>query len=368
MNALFAKRSTALSSGTVEQTFDGEALKSKAVALAAKESEGMSTAIETVMKAKEDWQGGPISVLAAMEEAYGEELEQFPEPDSETGNNPDKFKLPVTGVNGKTTMRQTSFYVQFADATKEGKAIVDELEFLRRAGNVEAIKEGIPADILALNPRQREVRENFLTGRRGTIRASYKKAMQLGHQMKAVNSLPNIVADFVWMQDDKGEDMQTVEATTKPIIVYVQPAEGKPVSKFEYFSIGAFIKLDARVAAEKGGTFEALKATVARQTGGAAGDKGKATDAGPIKTIDTFIGRFVEVYRYMDEMQMDKTQKEIGQFLKLLNSKGSDELVVTVVEFRNYLDDICKDAKLEARYTKLQQAGSDLIEDKEAAA
>lgn len=337
---------------------EGETIKAKAIALAKDESDSMSSAMSAVMKAKEDWQGGPIKVLFALMETYGEKLGEFPEPDSDTGNNPDKFKVEVVDTSGKSSMRPTTFYTIFADNTREGAAIVQELEWLKRAGNTEAVKTGIPAEILEMSPQQRETRENFLAGRRVTIRNSYKKAMALGFQLIAVNGVSGVVADFAYIQDKDGNDTAEVENTTKPIIVYV-PATTGPVKKWEYFSIGAFLKLDAKKAIEKGGGFANLKATVTRATGGKTGN-GDANAIPPIKTVDTFLHRFVEVFRFMDEMQMSKDQKDIGQLYKLLNHKDANELIVAVVEMEQYLGDIDKELGLSKKYTALQAAGSDL--------
>jgi len=340
---------------------EGETFKAKAIALAKKESDGMAKAMSAVMQAKEDWQGGPIKVLFALKDAYGEELASFPQPDDDTSNNPDKFKVEVVDTSGKSSMRPTTFYTVFADNTREGAAIVQELEWLKRASNSEAVKTGIPKEIMELaeNPQARLSRENFLSGRRTTIRNSYKKAMALGFQFEAVNGVSGVVADFVYVPDKEGNDTAEIANTTKPIIVYVPSTDGKPAKKYELFSIGAFLKLNAKKAIEKGGGFANLKSTVTRATGGATGN-GQANEVPPIKTVETFLGRFVEVYRFMDEMQMAKDQKDIGQLYKLLNHKDAQELVVSVVEMRNYLDDIDKELSLSKKYTALQAAGSDL--------
>ena len=336
---------------------EGETMKAKAVAFASRESDVMSDVIETVMKAKEDWQGGPIRVLAALQATYGEELASWPQPDDETSNNPDKFKIEVTNSKGKASMANTSFYAEFAAATKEGKAIEVELAFLSRASNNEAIKDGIPQNILDMNPQEREKRENFLKGRKSTIKASYKKAMALGFQLIAVNSLPGMVADFLY--DD---DAQTqVSNTTKPIVIYQEPPAGKPVSKYEHFSIGSFCKLNVNKARELGGNLAALKKTVERNTdGGATGNNGKATEVPAIATVETFVERFVDTFRFMDQMQRDKTQKDIGALYKVLKAKDNDELIVAVVEYSEYLNDIRKELKLDAKYTAIQTKDPEL--------
>jgi hypothetical protein len=362
--AVFAPASEGATEGKTEAEVtntatEGETIKAKAIALAKKESTEMSAAMTAVMKAKEDWQGGPIKVLFALKDAYGEELINFPEPDSDGGNTPDKFKVEVVDTSGKSAMRPTTFYTIFSDNTREGAAIVQELEWLKRAANTEAVKTGIPAEILDLSPQQRGVRENFLSGRRTTIRNSYKKAMALGLQLIAVNGVPGVIADFVYVTDREGNDTADVENTTKPIIVYVPRNDGKPVAKWEYFSIGSFLKLNPKKAIEKGGGFQALKDTVARATGGKTGN-GEANAIPPIKTVDTFLGRFVEVFRFANEMQYDKSQKDMAQLYKLLKHNDAAELVVAMVEMEMFLSDANKALGLSKKYNELQKKGSDL--------
>lgn len=355
----------------VNSDSEGETQKAKAIALALRESDEMGEAIEAVAKAKEDWQGGPITVLFALKEAYGDDIDTFPEPDLETGNNPDKFKLAVTDSDGKTTMRPTSFYMLFADATKEGKAVVEELAFIKRASNLEATKDGIPEAILNMTADERVTRTNYLTGRRSTIKTSYKKAMALYFQLNAVANLPTVGCDFVYVSDANGDDTDVIAATTKPIICWQIPgndAQGnpRPIKDREFFSIGSFLKLDAKKAAENGGNFKALKATVARATGGATGNKDAAVK--PVKTYETFVASFVELYRAMDEFQSDADQKELGKLMKLLNSKqtGTDELKVAIIEFRNYMDDMVDELKLGPWYADLQAKRSPLVTRKAA--
>lgn len=342
---------------TVNTDSEGETQKARAIAFAALESDEMSTAIETVANAKEDWQGGPISVLFALKGTYGDDIDTFPKPDLDTGNNPDKFKAAMQ-VDGVTTIRATSFYTIFADATKEGRAIVNELAFMKRLANVNDKKEGIPTALIDAyldDENKRESRTNYLTGRRGTIRTSYKKAMSLYFQLDAVASLPHVDCNFVYVTDDKGEDTGEVENTTKPIIVWERVPEGKPVKKVQFFSIGSFLKLDAKEAGEKGGTLKELIKTVARDT------NTKAAQFPTIKTAETYVRGLVETYRAMDEFQSDADQKELGKLMKILNTKGSDELKVAVVEYRNYLDDICDELKLGEWYADLQAKRSPLV-------
>lgn len=343
---------------------EGETQKARAIAFASQESDEMSAAIEQVANAKEDWQGGPIKVMFALNATYGDEMSSFPKPDLDTGNNPDKFKIAMTNDAGVTAMRATSFYQLFADATKEGKAIVTEIAFLKRLSNINDKKEGIPSDLVDAyldSEDKRTSRLNYLNGRRSTIKASYKKAMALYYQMDAVASLPHVGCDFDWVTDNEGNDTEEVENTTKPIIVWEQPADGKPIKKKMFFSIGSFLKLDAKEASEKGGTLKELIKTVARDT------NTKAAEFPTIKTAETYIKGFVELFRAMDDFQSDPDQKEMGKMMKVINAKGADELKVSIVEFRNYLDDMVDELKLNAWYADLQAKRDPLVTRKRAA-
>lgn len=339
--------------------YDGEALAGNARAMAAKETDAMSAAVNVVMKAKEDWQGGPIRVLLALQASYTpEELASFPVPDSDTGNNPDKFKIEVV-KDGSTVKRPTTWYTQFADATKEGKAICDRIEMIERAAKTDTVKTGIPEDILSLNPTQREVELNRLKGRRNTIRASYKKAVALNIQFNLVNEMDGIQAEPIWIDGKEGEE---VENTTKPIAVWQIPEEGKPVKNWEAYSVGSFMKLSVGKALEKGGTFKALKESVTRAKAGAVGNNAAATKTPAIATLETLLERMVEVHSYaMDKVMMAKDTAEYGTILKTLNSKGADELVTTFVELKVMFDQIYKDAKLGEKYQKIQLDNPELI-------
>ena len=52
---------------------------------------------------------------------------------------------------------------------------------------------------------------------------------------------------------------------------------------------------------------------------------------------------------------------EYGKLLKVGNAKDNDEFISALVETRNMLADICKEVQADAKYVKLQQGGSDLV-------
>lgn len=372
--------------------FDGEALEAVARGLGARVSDDTQGAVDTAAKGKEDWQGGPIIVLAGLQGDFPENddgklaLSDFPEPGSDTGNNPDKFKRPVTDTSGKTAMRPTSFYTVFTAGTKTGVLISAEIAHIKRANNLEATKDGIPEHILEMKQDARETRLSFLSTRLNTMTAAYRKAMALHFQLNAIADLTVMVddtgninadpakntrykkgtvgVDFHYVTDENGEDTGEVANRQDPIIIWERPGydakgEQRPIKNPVSVSIGSFLKFDAKKAAENGGTFKALLKTVERKP--KTPDGAAVTETPRIQTVDTFVGRLVETYRFMNEMQQATDPKDLGKLYNLLKHKDADELVVTFVEMRNYMDDICDELGLSDKYTKLVKAKSDLV-------
>lgn len=352
---------------------DGEALANHAQALGAKASVFMGDTIERLSKAKEEWQGGPIFTLLALRDAYSEEeLAEFAVPGTETGNNPDKFKITVMNGDKKTT-RQTTFYAQFARGTAAGKKIAETLEFLDRAADKGAVKDDIPADILALDHEGRERQRSFLNGRINTMTQAYKRAMLLHFKFVEVEEYAdNIYCDIDWVEGKSPDDVDhvsqcEVEPGNEPIILWMQEdgKDGKPgKQKREPFSIAAFLKLNPAKALEKGGGFKALiESGVVKKApgGGATTPAGAASEDITIKTVNTGLGIMVEFHRWMQEIRGERDGTEIGKFLMELKKKNNDEYLVAAVELKNILIDVCRDTGADAAYAKLASNGSELI-------
>jgi hypothetical protein len=356
------------------QTMDGDTLAERARALGAKAGENTDKAIGLVMKAKEDWTGGPFKVLIGLKMDFDDEtLDGFARPDEEDGNNPDLFKIIKEDGKGKRKQVNSSFYVQFGDATPAGQAILERIEWTERAGNTAMVKDDIPSDILAMTPTQREVHLNFLKGRRATIRGAYKKAMALYFKLAEVNEYPAIKAEPIWSVSpedcdlDKGE-LPEVENTTKPIAVWVIPEKDRPITKWEAFSIGAFLKLDVRKAKQNGGTFQALIDSGATKKAPGTGSKSDKPEGFKIETLETGVGVIAELHRWFDEIGAEKDKATIAKLYKLGNTKDNDEFVTAVFELSDYLAALVKETGIGAKYLKLQQGSSDLVKEANKAA
>lgn len=334
--------------------FDGNDAAHRAEQLAAKAGKEVSEALIVIADAKQDMAGGPIRVMIALRNAFGEELDSFPMPGEKDGNNRDEITVEET-VNGETKSRKTTFYTVFADSLAPGKAIVQEIEWCERAGKADTVKTDIPQHIIDLSQTGGLARRlDYLTGRRGTFRASIKKAMQLVFQFNAVNEVTGIQSEPIWEEGKEGEEIISAQ---KCIVVWQTPdndANGKPkpVKYMKDYTVGSFLKLKPLVAEEKGGGFKNLDATSARAPQET--DNSEKADR-RIKTLDTAVGVAVELHRFIDEIMMDKDTSNHDKLIKGLKSeKATGEVVSSFVELRNYLDDIVKAANLQARYDKLQ--------------
>lgn len=363
---------------------DGEGLATLAQSFAARVSVETENAVDTAVTGKEDWQGGPITVRAGLVRDFGAELSGFAVPNSKSGNNPDKYKMAVTDSDGKTAMRPTSFYLQFVRATPAGKVIMEEIAFLKRANAIDTVKDGIPEAILAMTSDGRGDRLTYLGNRINTMMQSYKKAMLLHFQCIRFEELAvrvdvdgNVNEDatknvrykqgtvgwsFIFETDDEGNDTDTVINSPAPIMIWeragYETGTGEPrvVKNRQKVSIGAFLKFNCDHAMKHGSTYKALLATVARKP------KPKVTaTVGDTKTetVDQFVGRFVESFRYLSEINQATDPAALVKLQTLLKTdarkKDGGELVVAFVEYKTWLDDICSDLELNAAYTAIRQ-------------
>lgn len=362
--------------GTVTvPTIDGDALAEHARKLGAEESEEMQSAFETAAKGRDDWQGGPIMCRLALLRNYtAEQLAEFAIPDSETGNNPDKFTVEY--MDGDTKRKKKSnFYKEFAHGTVTGRSILERLEFLKRAADKGSIKDGIPEDILEMSPEARVSHTSFLEGRLSTMATAYRKAMRLHNKLSEVEEYaPECSAYVMFVDGCEPEDGETerelsevqIERTNEPIAVTWFQGEGKPV-KWEPFSIGAFLKLNPKKAAEKGGGFRHLIESGATVKAPKAPGKPDKEDGLVIKTVEKALGVLAEFHRYADEISGAKDLAEYGKLIQALKGKDMDESISALVETRNFLNDLCKKVDADRKYVTMQQGG-DVPETGKAAA
>lgn len=333
----------------------GEGQLSKAQALAALEGETMSTVMVEQMVAKEITEQGAIRVFLALQSTYGDKLGEFPEPDSvpETTNNPDKIKKPKVNSKGETTSVNTTWYTEFADATKEGKKILQELAWIAILRNPQADKNLVPAEFSNeyKNPQEYIVHEAYLTGRRTTVRQAYKKAMKLAFKMRAIGELNGVNIDFVW------KDYKTkteVRNTKKPLRI----SDVDDPNKWGYFTINNVERMDVDKATENGGTYDALVDTLKR-TSNEGGD-GEGNQAKPqlVRTQDTFAARLNDLSEALAFSDSDEGRKLSAELRKGMSAAGSDDYLSNIIRVHSILGAMLKsaDVKTQVRIEALSQA------------
>lgn len=326
--------------------------------LAAIDNANLSSAVLAVATAKQEYQGGPMKVYFYMTQAYSEEqMASFPKPGTGhpktdkdyAGNNPDYFKVPSFGKDGKRTEKSVSFYVEYADNTPAGKPVCQRIDYIQRAGNDKAKQDDIPADVLALNPHQRDVELKKLETKRATIRSSFKSAIKLGFQFEAINALDHVAAVAIpGVKEGEFENMILVRSTIA----------GRETIDYEHYTISAFMRLDADKAAEKDGTLAALKATVKRDKP----DDNSGTASGTtvvIKTVDTLGKVFNDAYAFMDEAWSASDKAKYTELLKQLGPRGGAGTDLMASAFYNVwrmLNDVYKHDAIRERGVALYQA------------
>jgi hypothetical protein len=325
----------------------GTAQHAKALALAHLNTTALTNAMLAVAKAKDEFSGAPIKLMVAMLSEIPEEtldgLPRIGSKPSET-DNPDLFPWKDPSSDGKE--KEVSFYVVWSDNTTEGAKVVEELGWLSCLNDPDKKTDHIPADYKAKygsNPEQRKQRKKYLEGRRGTIRSSYKKAVQLMHQFDAINELAGVHATTI-----PGVE----EGTFENVILVRSKVPGRETLDYEHYTVGQFLKLNAAKAAEQGGSLTALKATVTRD-----GKKQKQEPGVPalasIQTPETMDKVMTAVHSYLDGIYSNKKGMEYAALLKFLTGPNGASAVETLGDIKGILDDLFRMDKIAFIYSKI---------------
>lgn len=349
------------------QNIDGDTLAQLAHDLGAKVSTDTESVVETVSKAKEDWQGGPFPVLFRLRTDFDEDTiaDKFALPDSDTGNNPDEFKVSREDSKGKVKLVAANFYTEFSKGTPAGQRYQARIEWCERMQDDKAMKDDVPDDIKDMNPHELENEIKFCSNRLRTMAAAYKKAAALFFKDREVSAYPGITCEPQWVKGKEGEEVQN---TPEPIAIWLTPEPGKPIMKWKSMTIGAFLRLNTKKALEKGGTFLSLIESGATPKKAGSGSNSDNGDGFVIKTLDKGVAVLAEFHRWTEEIGSAKDKAELGKLLKLLNTKDNDELIVAICETAAFLNAVISDTGAGQKYIKLQTGGSDLVKDATKAA
>jgi hypothetical protein len=330
----------------------GERQNALAVELAGLATAELNTAIETVLKAKEDLLSGPFAIIGALEASLGNKVDSLPKPGEKEGNNPAIYKVAVMDKRtGKQTKLETNFYNVYADSLPEGKAVISELRMIVLSRDIEANHTGIPKAIMDMTPQQKNVREGYLTGRKSTNRAKVIAAVELRFQFEAVNSVFGVKAEPFFADDNR----TIIDNSTTPIHVF-NPKNDK--KEWKAVSISSFMKFDAPKAIEKGGTYAALLETIKRKKGEA---ETEINEAKPhfIKTLDTFKARTADFHQYMDEVWSASDKARYTELLKTMGPRstaGNGQFKLELYGIYTMLGDLFKHTEIKAHIEALKRA------------
>lgn len=327
---------------------NGNILHRLAVELGGTTSTALSNTMASLVKAKDEWSGAPVKLMFAIKETYSaDKLNAIPTYGTsykDGDNNPWLYTIVKPDVNGKEKEREVNFGNDWADATPIGLAVEQELDWCRRASNSKMTKAGIDEEWLEQydNVPAIEKRIQYLTGKKGTIRTAYKNAIRLMQQLELVNELASVTA-FVPPGSVPGEYENIVEVRST--------VSGRENIDYEMFSIPTFLKLNVMKAAEDGGTFKALKATLTREKK----PEDKTLKVEKIETPETNDLALAKVHQYMDQIFGSQPGDKYATFLKFLNGDKGQSAIETIGELHSYFGQILAMPKFGKMWSKYQE-------------
>jgi hypothetical protein len=319
----------------------GEAVRSKALGYAAKTGTAIDLVVVTGADAKDLYKLTPISLRAAIEANLSEEeIAALPLPGSrwndggEPNNNCDIFQWKDASKGPDAKPKEISFYVTWADGTPEGGNVCREIDWCKRVSQANMKVDDIPAtwSDKYSNPQLIEDRLDYLEGRRNTIRGAYKEAVKLIWQMDAVNELKGCVATI----SDGGGTVLLED-------------RDQPKKNWKPYSVGAFLRLNAKQAQEQGGSYAALKATEKREAK-TPDAKTTALSVNGIQTPETMDNAAVMLHSYTDKCMSNTGSADYALLLKHLTGDAGRQSILTLGDLKADLDKIFRMDAIRAVY------------------
>lgn len=364
MNILNKKSETTAAPEQVN-TQVGENQEARAIAFAATQSEALGETLARIAKARQDYEGGPFAVLFKVSGNMTEEqIDNLPNPSSETGNNPAKYKVRVEGgKDGKGRLVDHYYYDVVSDNLACNIAKRQRIEMLNLSlGDPTKVNmAAVPADIMDMPVIRRGAEVSRLEGELTTSRKNINEAFELLFQIRAVNECTGVTANVLYALDDKGVELNgedgrpaEVENTRTPIVV-TTTVEGRKGIDTARIGVTSFKKLRPEMAKERGGTYRAVmdsapvKKKGKNQNGSNAQDQSKPQ---AINTLETFEARLTDLHDYLDTIYSDSKQEIYGALLKKMNAKtGNENLLQSITEIRDICNDVlAKTYKQAERY------------------
>jgi hypothetical protein len=231
------------------------------------------------VKAHEVVKNGAIHIARCLLAQFGDTISLLPKPDSEHPSNPKSYRGATEGndlfpkfdkyelekVERGTPKR--SFYGDLMnDYLPIGQAIAEEIEMTEASD--------------AFNPETRKAALAALNTKRTNAVSATKRAVNTAQQIKAVNAMSCVKADFS-ERLELGTGEYVLDGTIR-----VEDTSAGRVRAFELLSISEFLRLNVDTAKGLGGTYSQLLSTL-KQPPKATDDKMKTYKAELKTTVES---------------------------------------------------------------------------------
>lgn len=362
MNKLLNSKAPATEQVNPLQYSIGEEMDKQARAFGVAQSEVLGSTINTIAKAKQDYEGGPFAVMFKVTANMSkEQLDELPIPGSELSNHPAKYKLRVIGDKGKPSVKEFNYYNVVSDSLACNVAKQDRINKLELSlGDPSKVNMvSVPQDIKDMEINYRHTEISRLKGELNTSRNAVNNAFELLFQIRAVNELAGVEASPIMALTKDGTVSDTeVENTRTPMLVTTTQDKRKAIDTVR-LSISSFKKLKPAVAKENGGTYEALMNTVKRGTKGDGTEETGGNKPDLINTVDKFQARTTDYHDYLDKVWSAKDKAEYQELLKIVGPRGpagSDDFALSLYSIFTMLGDIYRHDAVRARAEALKEA------------
>src|SRR6266403_1628295 len=185
----------------------GAVMEANAKEVASK-ADWLSATINTIAKAKQDYEGGPFQVMfKVMEKMSAEQIDALPDPDAETGNNPGLYKIRIVGAKGKPVVKERKYYHVLSDALPGNIAKQQRIDMLELSMKdpVQFNVSSVPQDIKDMDISRRHAEISKLERALSTSRSNVLAAFELYFHIRAANSLPGVTVDVQYALSDDGQ-------------------------------------------------------------------------------------------------------------------------------------------------------------------
>ena len=328
--------------------------------------------LDTLSRHREEWEGGKFAVMNKLANKTSgilteEQIAELPDPKSDTGNNPARYKVEKFKDGKSSGWKEVYFYKELTQDLPGIRAKVTRIDQLKRSMQdpAKVFTGDIGDDIKNMVDDYRVAQIKRLEKEISNAVGNVTGAFELFFQLQKFEELKHVTYSLVFDLDEQGQPMDGVDgrpfriAPTQTPIVIKSTVKGREDIDKVQVSVGTFLKYDIDKAVEGHGTYQALMNTVKREK---AEDETGNQNAGNVSvpqlvnSPDTTVARIVDVHEYLDRISQEKTKANWEALDKMLHGAGSDEAFMAAFELRQYLERLTGSPRDAVRYESLLQA------------